>query len=129
MGICEFPTIKRRYSVKIEECKETVNSIFFPKGEQFYTKTSYYTTLNINDKNIDDILWDKIQLLITFNNKSGNSNSVFKFKFEISNQNYGSYRELGETDSLSGKGLIKFNTMIMINYTFHQEQIIKVTAY
>ena len=129
MGICEFPTIKRRYSVKIEECKETVNSILFPKGEQFYTKTSYYTTLNINDKNIDDILWDKIQLLITSNNKSGNSNSVFKFKFEISNQNDGSYRELGETDSLSGKGLIKFNTMIMINYTFHQEQIIKVTAY
>ena len=129
MGICEFPTIKRRYSIKIEECKETVNSILFPKGEQFYTKTSYYTTLNINDKNIDDILWDKIQLLINFNNKSGNSNSVFKFKFEISNQNDGSYRELGETDSLSGKGLIKFNTMIMINYTFHQEQIIKVTAY
>ena len=129
MGICEFPTIKRRNSVMIEECKETVNSILFPKGEQFYTKTSYYTKLNLNDKNIDDILWDKIQLFITFNNKSGNSNSVFKFKFEISNKNNGSYKEIGETDSLSGKGLIKFSKMIMINYSFHQEQIIKVTAY
>ena len=129
MGICEFPTIKRRNSVKIEECKETVNSILFPKGEQFYTKTSYYTKLNLNDKNIDDILWDKIQLLITFNNKSSSSNSVFKFKFEISNKNNGSYKEIGETDSLNGKGLIKFSKMIMINYTFHQEQIIKVTAY
>lgn len=129
MGICEFPTIKRKNSVKIEDCNVTANSFTFPKGEQFYTKTLYYTKLNLNNKNINDILWDTIQLLITFNNKSGNASSIFKFKFEISNDSSASYKELGETDSLSGNGLIKFTKMILVKYSFQEEQIIKVSAY
>lgn len=124
MGICEFPTIKRKNSVKIEDCQNSKNTFVFPKGEYFFTKFSNFASI-LKSINVDDILYDKIHLAFSFNNKN-KKEEHFQFKLEMLNENNGTYYEIGETESLGGENIIKYNNNICVYYLFEKNQCIKV---
>ena len=127
MGICEFPTRKRRNSVIIEDCQNSKIAFTFPKGEYFFTKFSNFTNI-LKNINIDDILFDKIHLAISYNNKIKKGDLHFHFKFEMLNENNGTYYEIGETESLNGENIIKYNKNICVYYLFEKNQCIKVSC-
>lgn len=127
MGICEFPTIKRRNSVKIEDCQNSKIAFTFPKGEYFFTKFSNFTNI-LKNIIVDDILFDKIHLAISYNNKIKKGDLHFHFKFEMLNENDGTYYEIGETESLTGENIIKYNKNICVYYLFEKNQCIKVSC-